>query len=272
MPSVSAALVSESTRKRYDQPPRLAGESVLVIGDAQAPYHDAVLINQVRRVAFAWGIRSCIWAGDMADMAVFSIFMNESTDAEMELDETHLALAEMASGFDCITWLMGNHEARFRNAINRYLSLERVRMLLGLDAKIATSDYYWGLVGSDWRISHPKNTSVVPARVAQQLAEKFQRNVAQFHNHLTGLMPTRDGRHIGVEVGICADPKRMEYVQTRDNTRPVMQQGALILRWDGAQYWPHLLSPLWTDWDYEIWQAKQAKYRPAPIKNTRGWE
>jgi hypothetical protein len=47
----------------------------------------------------------------------------------------------------------------------------------------------------------------------------------------------------------------LEYVQTRDNNRPAMVNGALILLERDGVYYPHLLSPSWTDFEWEMKHA-----------------
>lgn len=214
------------------------------------PYHDAAFLNKVKSLALAWGIRRCIWGGDMLDLAAFSIWVSRSADADAELDAGELALAGLAGGFDEVDWLWGNHEDRLRKALGAWLDAERIRKLMGLGTHIKAHNYYHCLVGDDWIITHPKNTSVIPARVAVWLSEKFNKNVAMLHNHVCGESQTRDGEHIGIDIGMCADPYRLEYNAIRLGTRPAMSQGALILRYDaeGQRYHPHHLTQ-WADWE-----------------------
>lgn len=234
--------ISVSERPRYDDPPRIDGESVLLLGDCQIPFHDAAFINKCKELAFSWGVRRCVWGGDILDFATLSVFLTEAQDADEELDEDERYLAELASGFEHVDWLLGNHEARLRNRLAKWLDAERIRKMLGLDTTVTAHNYFYCLVGADWIVTHPKNASELPARVAMWIAEKCGRNVAMFHDHVTGISQTRDGEHIGVSVGMCADSLRMEYQAIRQSKRPAMTQGAAILRWDGARYWLHHLT------------------------------
>jgi hypothetical protein len=246
---ISDCLMHESASPRYDNPPKIEKESVLILGDCQIPFHDAEFINQVKELAFSWGIKQCVWGGDILDLNALSIFLSREDNAQQELDESEVYLAELASGFDRALWLMGNHEERLFRALDAWIGADRIRKMMGLGSQVVASDYYYGLIGEEWIVSHPKNTSVIPGRVAMWLAEKYKRNQAILHDHVCGMAPTRDGSLLGISVGMCADPKRLEYVATRQNIRPEMCQGALILRYDGEKYWPHHLTR-WTDFDW----------------------
>lgn len=240
----------ESTEPRYDNPPKIEAESVLVLGDLQIPFHDAAFLNKCISLARCWGIRRLLLGGDVLDLNAFSIWVTRSADANAELDEAERTMARVISGFATIDWLMGNHEDRIRKALGAWLSADRIRKLIGLGANVEAHDYYHCFVGDDWIVTHPKNTSVIPARVAVWLSEKFGRNVAMLHNHVCGVSQTRDGEHIGIDVGMCADPMRLEYNAIRMGTRPAMSQGALILRWcaEERRYYPHHLTQ-WADWE-----------------------
>lgn len=243
-------------RQSFNRPPQITKESILLIGDAQVPFQDIGFIRHVKDVAKAWGIRSCVWGGDMVDFHALSPFFGRAKgEADDELSEDAEGLIEIAEGFDRIVWIRGNHEDRLSRAINKWLRSDRIRMMLGLSDVIKASDYYHCLIGREWIAEHPKSTSEIPARAAVWLAEKYNRNVIMFHNHLTGWAQTRDGVHLGIEAGMCADVDKMEWVSLRHSKRPQMTQGAVILRWNGHQYYPYQLTR-WTDWDFEIGRFK----------------
>lgn len=210
----------------------------------QIPFHNAAWINRCKNLALKWGIKTCVWGGDAIDLSALSVFIAKAKNVEEELTKDEEYLKQLASGFTKIIWLMGNHEEHFRRRIGDWLSSERVKRLIGLEDRVEISDYYWCLVGKDWQIEHPANTSEIAARAATWLAEKYRRNVGMFHNHLTGYSQTRDGDLIGIDVGMSADEERLEYVKLRHNKKPKMTNGALILRWDAKErkYYPHHLT------------------------------
>lgn len=245
-----AYLVRESSRMRYDQPPRV-DDSRLILGDAQVPYHDAEFINLCKAVAFAWGIRKALWVGDMVDFSSLSVFLHQDDGSlEHELDDNERYLKDIQAGFEEIMWVRGNHEDRLFRMLNAVIGMERMAKLLGLDTgTIQTTNYYWCEIGNDWLAEHPKNTNVIPARVGTFLSEKFSKNVITFHGHTTGQAQDRSGRRLAIDAGICADPLRLEYHCIRHNTRPAMTQGAVILRKDAnGNFYPYHLTRF-SDWD-----------------------
>lgn len=275
--------VSPSERPRYDTPPRIDVDC-LVIGDAQVPFHDAEFINRCKHVAFAFGIKTCIWGADMVDFHALAQWVShdEERSLEHELAEGQKHLDEIAAGFDEVHWIRGNHENRIVNALGRWLPTERIAMMLGTGAHVKAYDYYWMQVGDDWLIEHPYNASVIPARVAAWLAEKYNRNVITFHGHTLGEAQTRGGQRIGIDCGVSCDPEKLAYQTMRHNTRTAMMRGAVILRRgnDNVFYKIHLDE--WVDFDLlagmgeqcqrqkqyvEIGEAKQNASKP--LKSRR---
>jgi hypothetical protein len=57
------ARVPESPYPRYDDPPEIEGDA-LIIPDAEIPFHHAEFLNRVLDLADKWGIKKAIWAGD----------------------------------------------------------------------------------------------------------------------------------------------------------------------------------------------------------------
>lgn len=253
-------LVSASVHKRYNKPPRI-DESCLLIGDSQIPFHDAHFINNVKQVAFAYGVKVCGWVGDMIDMSAMSIFLTqENKDLKKELDEDEEYLCQLADGFERVVFLAGNHEDRIMRMLEHWMGAERLGKLLGLSGGIVEmSDYYYIHIGNTWQATHPKNTSRIAGRIPSILAEKYNRNTVSFHGHLTGQIQSMNGKLVGIDAGITADPLRLEYSMVRQSTYPVMTQGAVILLKDGDEYYPRVLNKF-TNWEFEIrtgelWQS-----------------
>lgn len=255
---LSKDLVQPSRRPRFNRPPRIEHKSVLAIGDCQIPFHDHAWINQCKKLAFAHGIKTSLWAGDIVDFNSLSIFIAKNQDVEEELIECEEHLGELAAGFTDIIYLPGNHELRLQRLMREWLSMDRICKLLNLPKQVHGFDYSFCEVGTNWLIEHPKNYSVIAGRIAATLAEKYRKNIAIFHDHQCGEMKTRDSRFVGMSVGMCADLDRLDYASTIHSTNPKMMQGALLLRWDGHQYFPHHLTEE-TDWDFEMWFAKKGK-------------
>lgn len=243
--ALSAARVPGSSQPRYTDPPRIAGD-VVILADLQIPYHDSDFINRILGLAEAWKVRQCILAGDAVDLASFSPYGKDAEIfAEKEFAESEAVIDAIAEHFDKCLWLFGNHEDRLKRMLNKELAASRFLRLFTKRANVEITEYYYCFVEPDWIVAHPKNASVISSRVPQWLTEKYCANVAAGHGHLWGMATDRSGRRLAVDTGICADPERLAYTTVRLNTRPAMVQGAMILR--GG--FPWLLSPKWTDWE-----------------------
>jgi hypothetical protein len=242
--------VPKSARPRYDNPPMVSG-NCLITADEQMPYHDAEFLNRVLELAYAWGVTQAVSAGDTINGTAFSYFMNKPEERSWH-DEAKAAnncLVAMADAVPHWLLLKGNHTANIIKATSEQLDMTDVLKLLDSPDRVKVTEYYFCIVNGDWRVSHPRNISVIHGRVPSMLCDKFEMNVAAAHGHLVGIYPAKSGRLIAVDTGICADPMRLDYYAERDSTRPAMNQGALILKQSSdGRYRPHLLSPLWTDW------------------------
>jgi hypothetical protein len=245
-----------SIKPRYDNAPRLYGD-LLILADLQMPFHDAEFIMRCLDVAHAWGIRQGVSAGDLMNGTAFSKFGHKPADANWKEEAriTRDGLMLMHEAVEEWLLLMGNHDIHIIKHLNEQIGMEDIIKLLDRPKGIRGTDYYYCLANDTWRISHPRNVSVIPARIPSMLCSKYNMNVAAGHGHLVGIVPWN--QWLAVDIGICCDPLRLDYNAQRDNTRPAMQQGALILKAgsDGVVR-PHLLSPWWTDWP-----AEKRKYR-----------
>jgi len=245
-----------SPKKRYDDAPHIYGD-VLVTADEQIPFHDADFMGRVLEVAHSWGVQQGISAGDTMNGTAFSKFGHKPADADWkeEANITRTCLTYMHEAVPSWLLIMGNHTVHIIKALSEQIDMGDILRLLDKPKGIRGTDYYYCLVNDTWRISHPRNISVIPGRVPSMLCAKFGMNVAAGHGHLLGIYPWNNW--LAVDIGICCDPLRLDYNAQRDSTRPAMQQGALILKHgnDGVLR-PHLLSPRWTDW-----AAEKRKYR-----------
>lgn len=253
--------VPVSPRPKFDSPPRIDG-AVLILPDVEIPFHNAEFVNHCIEFAALAGIRQCIWAGDVVRLESLSPFIASEKDTNDELEEVGTILPALLGPFERILWVWGNHDARLGRQLDRELDSALVARLfvrgesaLEFYRKVEISDYYFCEVGDEWLIEHPKATSVIAARAATWLAERENKNVAMGHNHLCGIAPTRDGRHVGIDIGACTDFSRTRYYQLRHSVRPKMGNGALVLYpRDDHYYYIHFTKD--TDWEGMKWLAR----------------
>lgn len=226
--------VPVSKRRRYNRP-LIIREDCLVIFDTQVPYHDAEFLNNLLNLAHTWGIKQGVSGGDLLNMTAFSIFQ-EHAQEKLWIKEREEDMAVLLTLQKIIPkWLLvkGNHEAFLLKALAEQLGHEDILRLLNKPDGFTTTDYYYCKVilgGSVWRITHPRNISVIHGRIPQRLCEKYHSNIASGHGHLAGMTPDYSGKYIACDVGVTCDPTRLDYVSLRDTTRPAMCQGALILK------------------------------------------
>jgi hypothetical protein len=230
--------VPTSHREKFNKP-EIIRESCLVIFDTQIPFHDADFLNHIFELAADWGIRQGISGGDLLNMTSFSKFYEKPSEKvwEKERDEAVRVLMTMTDVIPDWLLVKGNHEDFLLKKLEEQIDHEGILALVdnrtGFLKGFKATDYYYcevRLGGSLWRITHPRNISVIHGRIPQRLCERYHCNIASGHGHLAGMTPDYSGKYLACDVGITCDPLRLDYVSLRDSTRPAQCQGALILQ------------------------------------------
>lgn len=230
--------IPTSRREKFNKP-EIIRESCLVIFDSQIPFHDADFINHLLELAVDWGIKEGISGGDLLNMTAFSKFYENPKDKiwREERDSTIKVLHAFVNAIPEWILVKGNHEDFLLKKLEEQIDHDDILALLdkreGGLAGFKATDYYYCLVklnGTTWRITHPRNISVIHGRIPQRLCEKYHMNIASGHGHLAGITPDYSGKYLACDVGVTCDPERLDYVSLRDSTRPAQCQGALILK------------------------------------------
>jgi len=262
LPSVTQ-LIHDSTRPRYNKPLTVRG-SFLFLSDIEIPFHNAQFINNVFAVAKAYNIRQCVIGGDWFHFEAFSPWPGADQDAEQEIDEIDEHLPEFLQPFDKLYYFLGNHDARVVKVMERKLRADQaLRMVIApklaqeFERKVETTSNWWMLASHNWELSHaPKNRNM-PATTAKALAEARRKNVIQAHTHKWGMLQDVSGRLVAIESGCCVDIEKLRYANEMHSPSTAMVNGAVLMLDTGTLYKPLLLSPLVTDFDYEIRKAKR---------------
>lgn len=246
-------LIRPSTAPIYDKSPRVEGDC-LVLCDLQIPFHDAAWCNRCIQLAVLWNVKNLILAGDILDMTAlkpFAPFFAHLTGdrprippatLEEEFDQAGKVFDAFAC-FEKVLYISGGHELRLLRKVDSPVALARFASMFTALPQLETSAYHRCEIGNNWLISHPKNSNVIPGRVPFFLVRKFRKNVAIGHDHVWGQVQDDSGENIAISIGVCCDPKRLDYVALVDSTRPAVSQGALIIK----RGKPWLLSPRWSD-------------------------
>ncbi len=264
MPKSITEYILTAKRQRYDEPLFVKG-SFLWLSDVELPFQDAAFMNNCIRLAQAYGVQQCVLAGDLFHAEAFSPFRDGTGDVDGEIAEVDEYLPGLLEPFAKYYFFVGNHDQRIAKALGGKTSdLNAIRLMIGRDtlqlyySKVEASEYRWMKADYNWRLTHGKNVSQIPANVARRYAEKFQSNVIHAHTHHQGQMHDVSGRFWGIESGCCVDISRLEYANTTDTAGTAMVNGAVLMLDTGRQYSPLLLNK-WTDWQYEAWRAGKLK-------------
>jgi len=243
-------LVPTSGRGKLNKPITIRKPS-LIIFDTQVPFHDAEFLNNLLGLAMSWGIKQGISGGDFLNMTAFSMFFENPEDKIWSRERNSAIQVIEAMHSSIPNWFLvkGNHEDFLLKRLAEQIGHEEILALLdkreGVTSGFSATDYYYCKVqlgGSTWRITHPRNVSVIHGRIPQALCNKYHCNIASGHGHLAGMTPDYSGRYVACDVGVTCDPERLDYVSLRDTTRPAQCRGALILMLgnDGKCYPYHI--------------------------------
>jgi len=232
--------------KRWTEHVTVEGDH-LILADPHAPFHDAAWMNRCMDLAQRWGVHKVGIAGDLFEQSAFSHFgrqigveWRDEKAAAMQMVRTLL------TRFEGVTICQGNHEARVLRRLAYVMDgSDWDEMLYGEfthDSKLNATPFHWFEIvsgGEHFRVTHPKNASITPGAVAAKIAAKHNISVIASHGHINGVRRDTSDRLWCIDVGMCAELERLAYVTMEDNTRPRMQQGAVLIK-DGV---PVLVEP-----------------------------
>jgi len=244
----------ESTKPTYDRPPVLRG-SVLILQDVQIPYHDGEFIYNLLEVAQAWGVKQGISNGDFFNQAAFSFFQYAPEERvwQAEAEKARDVSKAMREFIPRWTMLLGNHDAFLLKKLEHQFGHQDIYELAKIKKAFKATNYYWCIVrdkkGNEWRVTHPRNVSVIHGRVPTRLASKYHQNIIAGHGHLVGVSPDDSGSYLCIDAGVCCEPLKLDYAQERDSTRPRMNKGAVILKEVNGRIYPYHIMPEWADWE-----------------------
>jgi hypothetical protein len=272
-PNVLRARLSEF-RKGYIEAPdahrltdflRLKGDWI-VTTDWQVPYHDSTLVMAMVHVAKMHGIKNIVLGGDFLDNILYSKFLPrvEGTTSEQQFEVAERILEMLLDEFDKVVWMRANHEARFFSRLDNKLGMERFAHLISSSVgdKLITTEYPYLHINEHWRLTHPLNFSIIPMRIAFQMAAKYRMSILCAHGHRFGLSFDHSGQDLVVDTGGLFDITKLEYIMLSDSVNPVMNQGFVVI----DNNFPYLYGPMVTDWKKIGFQYDT----PAWISSLRG--
>lgn len=169
----------------------------------------------------------------------------EEDGASTELDIASRELKKLATQFEHIDFVIGNHEGRLLRALNTALDPKILLKNLELsgDPKWRIAPFYFSYLDTAqgrYQIEHPKNAGKFSA---SKLVSKYLTHVIMCHSHQLNYTFDPSGQYYAIEMGCTVDETRLPYVAQRHNTSPMHALGAVIVR-DGIPWLLHAK----TDW------------------------
>lgn len=232
------------------KPWELGGDR-MVVGDVHVPATNYAFACRVSEVAEAElkSPRKLVIAGDFWNFDAWSRFpaVIDPPAWKQERTAARSLIARWRETFDEIDIISGNHDWRRIIANEAAEGAEDLVDLLRSDG-VRWSIFKWCWLtsgGRRWRVTHPRNYSIVNLSVVERLSQKYDCDVLGFHEHHLGISFDRYGRHLIVNGGCLVDSEKLAYVQLDDNASGAMVNGFVMIK--GG--YPYLYgNDRWTDW------------------------
>lgn len=225
-------------------PVALELDNCLVVGDVHLPTTSLPWLERMLWV----GLRKLpkprwlIVAGDLVNFDAFShypVVIGPDTALDSETDAAEFFLGEALQVFERVVLIQGNHERRAPKATGGALRGRSAwRTLLGKyfgDDRVLHSDYgYLTITTSareEWLVVHGDSYSVMPLKVARELASTHGKHVMSFHEHHLGQGWDKTGQRMVVNGGGLFG--ELPYALVDKTRAPAMQRGFVLMR-DGV--------------------------------------
>lgn len=228
---------------RVPRPVVLRDVDVVVAGDFHVPFHDPEMIALFVAVAQRDGIRTLLINGDFFDQEGLYAGDDPSPGTvsfDAELQAARGVVDVLFKYFDQIVWNEGNHDDRITRSTHRHLTIDHLGYLVaakyGENFRVTPRDHvelHWtGRPDDSWRVTHGDGSRSMKSSVngPKEMAEIYNTNVIQGHNHAVGRSQTKDGRHWGVSHGCIVDPRLVAYKQVNTTTHSQWVQGFGTIR------------------------------------------
>jgi hypothetical protein len=243
-------------------------DPLLITSDHHIPAHDADWLDFAFRLGEAFGCKGHAIPGDLGNFKSVASFDSQIYDNDESLEETLAKMDEFVyescRRFGTTYISLGNHEHWLvRRLLQAKLAPERLKLFLAGDhPSVELTEFSYMVVNEDRaagqpgvRLTHPRNFSRVPGSVGERLASKFLQHVIVAHDHQVGYRRDYSGQYTICHLGCCADPRRLDYVQTVDGTAPAMAQGFAIVERNAIYLFDK------ANCDQELWLWMAAKGR-----------
>ena len=223
---------------RYDSPPYLEGDWA-VASDLHIPNISPLWVSRLVSKAKEHGVDQLLLAGDIYNFDSVSSYINDSRVLlDDELDVGDALLEELHGHFRNMQAFMTNHELRLWRKVEGAVTRSRLGKWIFPDF-VKFGIHAYAELEHNIRVTHPRNYSQIPGRIATRLADRYQANVISAHGHLCGgPYPSHSGAFWGIDSGGLFDEKELAYRMLYDSTFPAWQNGFVII--DGG--YPYVYS------------------------------
>lgn len=253
----------ESTRKKLDEIENISKKLTnnfkidgdwMITSDWHLPLIDTDVVFKMILIAKKFKIKRLAIVGDFVDFESISLWEHKNKNAEIrkDLDSATKMLEVLFDWFDEIRWSFGNHDERLSRLFNFALHPTEFGKLItdqiGKKLFISSHPYIELENKGKWRLTHPKNFSILTARVPAKLAEKYRCSVLGAHGHHLGFCFDVSGQDICGDLGCLCDFEKTHYMMYNDTTHPRWNKGFAMVR--NGCYYQFSASYKATDWDF----------------------
>lgn len=192
----------------------------LLIPDCHVPYQDKRAYALMLKAAKQAGIKKAVILGDYADFYAISAHSKnpQAVDLQWEVDEVNKRLDELATQFDEVVFIEGNHEDR----LQRYLR-DKAPELFGM---FSVSKLF-KLRERGWRhVQYKHSTKIGKLHLTHDCDKAgkhahhdalaaFQGNVVIGHTHRIGYAVEGNAKgkpHVGAMLGWLGDVEQVDYM------------------------------------------------------------
>jgi len=242
------------TKPTYE-PLTLPLDNALVWGDFHMPHYNRDMVRRAFTIVNKHfpQVDTAIFGGDTFDFASISQHPHTETEPDLEdnLEATKLLLMACGEVFKRQVFCNGNHDKRVAKKLDAGLTLERlIYAALAGDrcaSEIIVTELDYLLLGDSWLIGHPSAYSGQGGKTPSDLADKYQRNVITFHNHVAGMSPSKSGQYWGIDAGHMTVQARHNYASMA-LTKHVNWKGGFVIISDKTAFTFYEGATDWTWW------------------------
>jgi len=234
----------ETSVQKLPEPLNLKGDKIIV-ADAHAPTYSALWANRMLAVARNHKIKECVCIGDMLTVKWANHWDSEADKGKWS-EEAQLMGAfwwTLIHSFEELTLLFSNHCRRVNRATNGRVdadtlindiimrfALENNYAIPPLRDRLTTSQFSYSYLDDDWLLCHPVQSSVNKLKVANDLSQRWRRNVIAAHSHAATLGYSRCGEFQIIDCGGLYDEDRMMWRQIDRTTAPAWKNGFVVYK------------------------------------------